>query len=90
MLIILGLALVLLLLLARPKRKAPQPMKPPLRRGDDDTLIYGHTPNGTWEGGKLPEGFTPGGGNFGGAGSSGSWDSSDGGSGTPSGSTASA
>lgn len=74
---ILGLALVLLLLLARPKKRAvPPAFVPDLRRGDEDTLIYGATPSGTWEGGKLPENFTPGGGDFGGGGSSGSWDSS--------------
>ena len=75
---ILGLSLILLLL-ARPKRTTRPPVAPKSPRSNEDTLIYGNTPKGTWEGGKLPEGFTAGGSDFGGAGSSGSWDGSDGG-----------
>ncbi len=90
-LIILILALVILLLVLLGSKRSAQSTRfdPPLQHRSDatnDSIIYGESPDGSWHGGGLPENFTPGGGDFGGAGSSGSWggesssDSGDGGS----------
>ena len=71
------LAVVLFILLSRPRRAKPivappTPDQREARRGDG--IIYGETPDGLWQGGSLPDDFTPGGGDFGGGGSSSSWD----------------
>lgn len=62
------LALLLWLLLHK-RKPAPQ-----TRRSDgSDSIIYGETPDGLWQGGELPADFSAGGGDFGGGGSSGGW-----------------
>lgn len=82
------LAVILLALISKRQPKPAPPVAGPQQRKRDrdasDGLIYGETPNGVWEGGPLPPDFTPGGGDFGGAGSSGSWgsDAGDGGGGS--------
>ena len=79
-LVILALVIVLLMLIGsyRPINYRTTPRGERASKRDTatgDGLIYGETPDGSWQGGKLPDDFTPGGGDFGGAGSSGSWDS---------------
>ena len=77
------LAILLFILLLVPRRPAPPPAplpepsaSPLTRRRNDasDGLIYGESPDGSWQGGALPDDFSPGGGDFGGGGASGEWD----------------
>jgi uncharacterized membrane protein YgcG len=73
------LAVIVMALLFRPKRSAPAAA---LDHRRDDGIIFGETPGDLRMSGPLPgdmsaEDFTPGDGDFGGGGSSDSWDAGD-------------
>ncbi len=75
------LAVLLVLLMFRPRRRAePEVLPVDPRRDDRDAMIFGETPGGLWPGGAVADAppIEPGGGDFGGGGASGDWnDSSD-------------
>ena len=75
LILILALLLVGLVLIGSRRRAAPAPDR---ERPTHDGPSHGETPDVTSQGGASLDDFTPGGGDFGGAGSSGDWsDSSD-------------
>ena len=75
------LAVVLLALISKRKPAPPGPATDDAQRdrAANDGMIFGETPADVREGGELPDDVTPGCGDFGGGGSSGGWDSGDGG-----------
>ncbi len=78
---ILLLAAVLFILVGRWRRAAPRPARTvgaDRRRDDGIVILPLDAPNAVDASTLDDDAFTPGGGDFGGAGSSGSWDSSDG------------
>ncbi len=70
---ILILLVVLLLLLLKPRRSAPGMGRPGASGGRDPEFTTPSGPSGVSE--AAADSFTPGGGDFGGAGASGEWDS---------------
>ncbi|PZN92944.1 MAG: hypothetical protein DCF31_14295 [Alphaproteobacteria bacterium] len=71
---IIALALLLFILLLRPKR-GTRGSTPAQRRDDSSGIIFDETPAASWHGSALPDDrFEPGGGDSGGGGASGSWD----------------
>ena len=79
--LILAIIILAVVLLALISKRRPAPLDPATDeaqrqrdRAANDGPIIGEAPGGLGDDGKLPEDFTPGGGDFGGGGSSSSWD----------------
>ena len=77
---ILAIIILAVVLLALISKRRPAPLDPATDeaqrqrdRAANDGPILGEAPGGLGDDGKLPDDFTPGGGDFGGGGSSGSW-----------------